>query len=101
MAGHSKWANIKHKKARTDAKRGKIFMVVPKLISRSVDIRPFDAGYHCAPPFENSASEPLAVMTVACLSTLAQPLRAAMSSLGSGWLTTDALAAVKLLLNRS
>jgi YebC/PmpR family DNA-binding regulatory protein len=25
MAGHSKWANIKHKKARIDAKRGKIF----------------------------------------------------------------------------
>ncbi|AFJ43759.1 YebC/PmpR family DNA-binding transcriptional regulator [Francisella orientalis] len=25
MAGHSKWANIKHKKAREDAKRGKIF----------------------------------------------------------------------------
>ena len=23
MAGHSKWANIKHKKARNDAKRGK------------------------------------------------------------------------------
>jgi YebC/PmpR family DNA-binding regulatory protein len=25
MAGHSKWANIKHKKAASDAKRGKIF----------------------------------------------------------------------------
>jgi YebC/PmpR family DNA-binding regulatory protein len=25
MAGHSKWANIKHKKAATDAKRGKAF----------------------------------------------------------------------------
>lgn len=25
MAGHSKWANIKHKKAREDAKRGKLF----------------------------------------------------------------------------
>jgi YebC/PmpR family DNA-binding regulatory protein len=25
MAGHSKWANIKHRKAATDAKRGKIF----------------------------------------------------------------------------
>jgi YebC/PmpR family DNA-binding regulatory protein len=25
MAGHSKWANIKHQKARVDAKRGKIF----------------------------------------------------------------------------
>jgi YebC/PmpR family DNA-binding regulatory protein len=25
MAGHSKWANIKHQKARVDAKRGKVF----------------------------------------------------------------------------
>jgi YebC/PmpR family DNA-binding regulatory protein len=25
MAGHSKWANIKHKKARQDAKRGKLY----------------------------------------------------------------------------
>lgn len=25
MAGHSKWANIKHAKARQDAKRGKVF----------------------------------------------------------------------------
>src|ERR1700709_429196 len=25
MAGHSKWANIKHKKAATDAKRGKVW----------------------------------------------------------------------------
>ena len=25
MSGHSKWANIKHKKAKTDAKKGKVF----------------------------------------------------------------------------
>ena len=25
MAGHSHWANIKHKKAASDAKRGKLF----------------------------------------------------------------------------
>jgi YebC/PmpR family DNA-binding regulatory protein len=33
MAGHSKWANIKHKKAITDAKRGKIFTRVIKEIT--------------------------------------------------------------------
>ncbi|MGI6514136.1 MAG: YebC/PmpR family DNA-binding transcriptional regulator [Syntrophomonadales bacterium] len=32
MAGHSKWANIKHKKARTDEKRGKIFTKLGKEI---------------------------------------------------------------------
>ena len=25
MSGHSKWSSIKHKKAATDAKRGKVF----------------------------------------------------------------------------
>ncbi len=32
MAGHSKWANIKHKKAREDARRGKIFTKVAREI---------------------------------------------------------------------
>lgn len=33
MAGHSKWAGIKHKKAANDAKRGKIFSKLAKLIT--------------------------------------------------------------------
>ncbi|MBZ0155262.1 MAG: YebC/PmpR family DNA-binding transcriptional regulator [Alphaproteobacteria bacterium] len=33
MAGHSKWAQIKHKKAHTDAKRGKVFTKIVKEIS--------------------------------------------------------------------
>lgn len=33
MAGHSKWANIKHKKAKTDAKRGKVFTKLVKEIT--------------------------------------------------------------------
>ena len=33
MAGHSKWANIKHKKAAADAKRGKVFTKMSKLIT--------------------------------------------------------------------
>lgn len=32
MAGHSKWANIKHKKAATDAKRGKAWSKISKAI---------------------------------------------------------------------
>ena len=32
MAGHSKWANIKHKKGRADAARGKIFSKIAKEI---------------------------------------------------------------------
>jgi YebC/PmpR family DNA-binding regulatory protein len=33
MAGHSKWASIKHKKAATDAKRGKLFTKLARAIS--------------------------------------------------------------------
>jgi YebC/PmpR family DNA-binding regulatory protein len=33
MSGHSKWAQIKHKKAHTDAKRGRIFTQIVKEIS--------------------------------------------------------------------
>src|SRR5512139_4250147 len=33
MAGHSKWANIQHRKGRQDAKRGKIFTKLIKEIT--------------------------------------------------------------------
>ena len=33
MSGHSKWANIKHKKAAADAKRGKIWTRLIKEIT--------------------------------------------------------------------
>lgn len=38
MAGHSKWANIKHRKERADAKRGKIFSRVAKEIISAVKV---------------------------------------------------------------
>jgi YebC/PmpR family DNA-binding regulatory protein len=38
MAGHSKWANIKHKKARADAKKGKVFSRIAKEIISAVKI---------------------------------------------------------------
>ena len=36
MAGHSKWANIKHRKERSDAKKGKIFSRMAKEIISAV-----------------------------------------------------------------
>ena len=36
MAGHSKWANIKHRKERADAKKGKVFSRVTKEIISAV-----------------------------------------------------------------
>ena len=36
MSGHSKWANIKHKKEKTDAAKGKIFTKIGKEIAMAV-----------------------------------------------------------------
>lgn len=36
MSGHSKWANIKHKKEKTDSKRGKIFTKIGREIAIAV-----------------------------------------------------------------
>ena len=36
MAGHSKWANIKHRKERADAKKGKVFSRITKEIISAV-----------------------------------------------------------------
>ena len=36
MAGHSKWANIKHRKEKTDAKKGKIFTKLGREIAIAV-----------------------------------------------------------------
>jgi YebC/PmpR family DNA-binding regulatory protein len=44
MAGHSKWANIKHKKAATDAKRGKIFTRLIKEITVAARLGGGDTG---------------------------------------------------------
>ena len=44
MSGHSKWANIKHKKAREDAKKGKVFTRLIKEISMSAKEKGGDAG---------------------------------------------------------
>ncbi len=38
MAGHSKWANTKHRKARADAKKGKIFSRIAKEIISAVKV---------------------------------------------------------------
>ncbi len=44
MSGHSKWANIKHKKAAQDAKRGKAFTRLIKEISVAAKMGGGDAG---------------------------------------------------------
>ena len=44
MAGHSKWANIKHKKAATDAKRGKVFTRLIKEITVAARLGGADIG---------------------------------------------------------
>lgn len=36
MSGHSKWANIKNKKEKTDAQRGKVFTKIGREIAIAV-----------------------------------------------------------------
>ncbi|KIA76464.1 putative transcriptional regulatory protein [Parachlamydia acanthamoebae] len=43
MAGHSKWANIKHRKGRADAKKGKVFSRIAKEIISAVKLGGPDA----------------------------------------------------------
>jgi YebC/PmpR family DNA-binding regulatory protein len=42
MAGHSKWANIKHRKGKADAKKGKIFSRIAKEIISAVKLQGSD-----------------------------------------------------------
>ncbi len=44
MAGHSKWANIKHRKAAADAKKGKVFTRLIKEITVSAKLGGGDPG---------------------------------------------------------
>jgi YebC/PmpR family DNA-binding regulatory protein len=44
MAGHSKWANIKHRKAASDAKRGKIFSRIIREITVAAKLGGSDPG---------------------------------------------------------
>ncbi|MCL0072499.1 YebC/PmpR family DNA-binding transcriptional regulator [Thermodesulfovibrionales bacterium] len=44
MAGHSKWAQIKHKKAQTDARKGKVFAKTVREISVATKLGGRDSG---------------------------------------------------------
>lgn len=44
MAGHSKWVQIKHRKSATDAKRGKIFSKLAKMITVAAKDPPAGRG---------------------------------------------------------
>ena len=46
MAGHSKWANIQHRKGRQDAKRGKIFTRLIKEITVAAKMGGGDPGFN-------------------------------------------------------
>ena len=46
MAGHSKWANIQHRKGRQDAKRGKIFTKLIKEITVAARLGGGDAAFN-------------------------------------------------------
>ncbi len=49
MSGHSKWATIKHKKAATDAKRGRAFTKVIREITIAARVGGGDPEFQSAP----------------------------------------------------
>ena len=63
MAGHSKWANIKHRKARQDAKRAKVWTKVIRELTVAARLGGYDPEVisglytrcteHCGPPKVN------------------------------------------------
>ena len=59
MAGHSKWANTKHRKGAQDAKRGKIFTKMIRLITTAA--RQGGADESTNPPLRLAVSKALAV----------------------------------------
>lgn len=59
MAGHSKWANIKHRKAGQDAKRGKIFTKMLREISVAVKTGGMDPA--CNPSLRTAIDKALGV----------------------------------------
>ncbi len=61
MSGHSKWSTIKHKKAATDAKRGKLFTKIIKeiTVARAWAAATPRATRACAPPSCASARQQL------------------------------------------
>ena len=69
-------------------------MSTPNLICCRVWLMPKVTTTFFTPPLAKFASAPLAVRMEAWCMTFAQPLLDAMSSTGSGWFTTLAVAAV-------
>ena len=74
--------------------RGKTTRSRPNVMGRMLAVRFSAMGKFCSPPFENFASLPLPVMSVAWRWTFAHPRWAATSRKGRGWLTTLAVAVV-------
>ena len=50
MSGHSKFANIKHKKEKNDAKKGKVFTVIGREIVMAVK------AWRCGPEQQQQTS---------------------------------------------
>ena len=60
MAGHSKWANIKHRKGRQDAKRGQLFAKLIRAIEAAARTGGSDPGANATLATACSSSGPAA-----------------------------------------
>lgn len=90
MSGHSKWANIKHRKERVDAKKGKVFSQLSKLISAAVKAGS-QSGLEKAIAQAKAANMPKvniekAIQSSKSSTNLEQAIYEAVGSFGTGFL---------------
>lgn len=57
MAGHSKWANTKHRKERADHKKGKIFSRTIKELISAVKMGGAGSEIECSFTYDHSESQ--------------------------------------------
>jgi hypothetical protein len=71
MAGHSKWANIKHRKARQDASRGKVWTKVIREITVAAKGGPYPSKIISSNVPVSPVPEPFSIarliVSLACL----------------------------------
>jgi len=72
MAGHSKWAKLKHTKGKTDAQKAKLFSKLVKIIGVELKKTKGDknsAGVRAAVDKAAAANMPRTILSAPCLKT--------------------------------
>src|SRR5258708_1593746 len=99
MSGHSKWANIKHRKAAADAKKGKVFTRLIKEITVAARLGGADVNANPRLRLAMGKSR-YANMTKDSVHNAMQPGSAQLDAGGEDWLKNDG-GSVELICTRA